>query len=95
MRLFYHCAADDGAVLEHVLKVDKVTVVHVLSIVVGIVEMNDTVFMSLDNIGWQKNSLGKVFGHLACHIVTLNTVDSGVFVGIFLLYLFVVALNKA
>ena len=94
MRLFNHGTADNSAVLKHILKIDKVTVVHMLSIIVAVVEMDYTVTVRLDNLIRQLSTLGIIPADLACHIVTLNAVDGGVFIGIFLLCFLVIALNK-
>ena len=86
--------ADNGAVLEHILEVHEIAVVHMLSEVVGVVEVDQTLLISLDNVGREKHSAGQVAADLACHIVTLNAVDGGVLVGILLLNLLVVALDQ-
>ncbi len=88
-------AGDDGAVLEHIFQVDQVAVVHVLCEVVGIVEVDQTLLMRLDDLRVQQQAGGQVFGDLAGHIVALHTVDGGVLVGILLLDFFVLALDQA
>ena len=85
---------DDGAVLQHVLQVHKVAVVHVLGVVVRVVEVDDALFMRLDDILGQEQTVRQIAAHLAGHIVALGGVDDGVLVGILLLGLFVVALDE-
>ena len=46
-------AGDDGAVLEHIFQVDQVAVVHVLCEVVGIVEVDQPLLVSLYDVGRQ------------------------------------------
>ena len=94
MRLLDHGLADDGTVLEHVLKVYETAVVHVLRKIIRIVEMNEACFVSCYNIFIKKKSLGDILTYLTCHIVTLNAVDGGILIGILLLNLFVVALDE-
>ena len=86
--------ADHGSVLEHILEIYEVAVVHMLGKIVGIVEVDYALLIGLDNVGREQHSLCKVAAHLACHVVALNAVDSGVLVGIFLLNLLVVALDQ-
>ena len=75
-------AGDDGAVLEHVVQIDEVTVVHVLGKIVGVVEVDETFLMRLNDL-----RVG--------HVVALHTVDGGVLVGVLLLDFFVLALDEA
>ena len=51
--------------------------------------------MSGYNLRGQQNAVGDILGHLTGHIVTLYGIDGGVFIGILLLDLFVIALNQA
>ena len=94
MRLFDHGAADDRPVLEHILQIYQIAVMHVLGEVVRVVEMDDALFVRLHDIRRQEQTHGDVLGYLARHVVALNRVDGGVLVGIFLLDLFVIALNQ-
>ena len=50
---------DNSAVLQHVIKVDEVTVVHVLCKVIGIVEVDKTLVVSSNNILWKKPTLNR------------------------------------
>ena len=92
--LLYEGVTDNGAVLEHILEVHEVAVVHMLSEVVGVVEVDQTLLISLDDIGREKHSSCQVAADLARHIVALNAVDGGILVGILLLNLLVVALDQ-
>ena len=94
MRLLDEGAGDDGAVLQHVIKVDQIAVVHVLGIVVGIVEVNDALLMRLDDLRRQQHTHRQVLADLASHIVALDAVDGRVFVGVLLLDLLVVAFDQ-
>ena len=67
---------------------------HMLCKVVGVVKVNETLFVCLNNIGRKQHSSCKVTAYLACHIVTLNAVYGRILVGVFLLYFLVVALNE-
>ena len=53
MGLFNFGFADDGAVLQHILEVYEVAVVHVLCEVVGIVEVDQPLLVSLYDVGRQ------------------------------------------
>ncbi len=67
MRLLDEGAGDDGAVLQHVIKVDQIAVVHVLGIVVGIVEVDDALLMRLDDLLRQQHTHRQVLADLAGH----------------------------
>ena len=92
--LFDHGAADNGAVLEHILEIDKVAVVHMLCEIVCVMEMDDALVVSSYNVCRKKESSCDILADLACHVVALNAVDSGVFIGVFLLDFFVVAFDE-
>ena len=95
VRLFDEGAGDDGAVLQHVLQIDQIAVVHMLREIVGIVEVDNSLLMRFHNFLRQQHAAGDILGNLAGHIVALHAVDRGVFVGVFLFGLFVVALDEA
>ena len=88
-------AGDDGAVLQHILQVHQIAVVHMLGKIVRVVEVDQTLLVCLDDIRSQQQAVGQVFGDLTGHIVPLYAVDSGVFVGVLLLDLLVLALDQA
>ena len=94
VRLLDERAGDDRAVLEHVLEVHEVAVVHVLSVVVGVVEMYDTVVVRINDVLREQYAVCDVPGDLARHIVTLCGVDNRVFVGVLLLGFFIAALDE-
>ena len=95
VRLFNHGFTDDRAVLQHILQIDEVTVVFLLRKIVGIMEMNDALFMCLDNILRQQDTHGQVLAHLTRHIVALGRVDNRIFVGIFLLDVLIEMINQS
>ena len=88
-------ARDDRAVLEHIVQIDEVAVVHMLGKVVGVVEVDETLLMSLDDLGVQQQAGGQILGDLTGHVVALDAVDGGVLVGVLLLDFLVLALDKA
>ena len=88
-------AGDDGAVLEHVVQIDEVTVVHVLGKIVGVVEVDEAFLMRLNDLRVQQQAGSQVFGNLTGHIVALDAVDGGVLVGVLLLDFLVLALDEA
>ena len=60
-------AADDGAVLQHVVQIDQVAVVHVLVKVVGIVEVDQALLMRLyDCLLYTSNSCGRASWGIRC-----------------------------
>jgi hypothetical protein len=63
--------------------------------IIGIMEMDDSLLMSLCYIIGNKETTGDILADFACHIVALYADNGRVLVGILLLYLFVVALDKA
>ena len=94
VRLFNQGAADDRAVLQHIVQIDEVAVVHVLGVVVGIVEVDDALLMRLDDLRREQHAHGQVLADLTGHVVTLYAVDGRVLVGVFLLDFLVVALDE-
>ena len=94
MRTLDERAGNNRAVLQHVVEVDQIAVMHVLSEIVGIMEVDDALFVSLDDVLRQQHAHGEVFGNLARHVVALNRVDRWVFVGVLLLHFLVIALDK-
>ena len=94
MRLLNQRTRDNSTVLEHILQVHQVAVMHVLGKVVRIMEVNQTLIVSIHNLLGQQHTLGQVLGDLAGHVVTLNGIDGRVLVGVLLLDLFVVALDQ-
>ena len=58
MRFFNHGVGNNRTVLEHIFQIDQIAVVHVLCEIVGVVEVDDTLFMRFDNIFGQQNTLG-------------------------------------
>ena len=95
MGLLDQGTGNDGAVLQHVIQIDQIAVVHMLCIVVSIMEMDDAGFVGIHNVLGHQDTAGDVLGNLTGHVVTLNSVDGGVLVGVLLLDLFVVALDQA
>ena len=61
-------AGDDGAVLEHIVQIDEVTVVHVLGKIVGVVEVDKAFLMRLNDLRVQQQAGSQVFGDLTGHI---------------------------
>ena len=88
-------AGDDRAVFEHIFQVHEVAVVHVLRVIVRVVEVDDTLLVRLDNVLRQQEAARDVTADLAGHVVALRAVDDRILVGVFLLGLFVVALDEA
>ena len=80
MRLLDKCLTYDSAVLEHVLQIDQVTVVHMLSEIVGIMEMDYSLFVRLDYFLRKKYSRCYVTADLARHVIALYAVDSRIFI---------------
>ena len=86
---------DDGAVLQHILQIHQIAVVHVLCVVIAVVEVDNALPVRLHNILRQQNALTEVAADFTGHIVPLGGVHHRVLVGVFLLCLLVVALDKA
>ena len=94
MRLLDERARNDRAVLEHIFQIDQIAVVHMLGKIITVVEVDDALFVRPHDVGRQQNTVGDVLGHLPRHIVALHAVHRGIFIGILLLYLFVVAFDE-
>ena len=87
-------AGDNSAVLQHILQVHQVTVVHMLGVIIAVVEVDDALPMGLNNLLRQQNTFAEVAADLTGHVVPLGGVDHWVFIGILLLGLLVIALDK-
>ena len=87
--------ADNGAILQHILQIDQITVVHMLGKIIRVVEMDDALLMGLHDIRRKQNTAGDILADLACHIVALYAVDSGVLIGILLLDFLIITFNQA
>ena len=57
--------------------------------------MDNPLVMSVHNILWQQKAVGDVLGDLAGHVIPLGGIYHRVFVGVFLLGLFIVTLDQA
>ena len=95
MGLFDEGTGNHSTILQHIFQVYQITVVHMLSIIIRIMEMDNACLMGLYNILGQQDAGCDVLADFTCHVVTLNCIDSGILIGILLLDLFVVALNEA
>ena len=85
---------DHSAVLQHILQIDQTAVMHMLCKIIGIVKMDNALLMSMDNVLRQQKTLCDILADLSCHVVALYAVYRWIFVGIFLLNLFVITLQK-
>ena len=94
VRLLNQGLADDSAVLQHILKVDKIAVVLLLSVIVRIMEMDNALFVSLYDVGGKKDAACQVLGDLAGHIDALCGIDDRVLVGILLFDLLIDLLDQ-
>ena len=94
MGLLDHGAADDRAVLEHILQIDQVAVVHMLGIVIRIMEMDDPLTVRLHDVFRKEHPARQVLAHLAGHVISLHAVDRRILIGILLLHIFIVALDQ-
>ena len=94
MRTVDRRAADDRAVLQHVLEVHEVAVVHPLRVVVHVVEMQDAGVVRLHDLLRQQKALRHVLRDRTSHVVALHRVDRRVLVGVLLLRLLVRAVDE-
>ena len=94
VRLFNQRAGNDCTVLEHVLQIDQIAVVHVLGEIIRVVEVDDALVVRVNDVLRQQHAGRQILRHLARHIVALDGVDGGVFVGVLLLDLLVVRLDQ-
>ena len=85
---------DDSTVLQHIIQIHQVAVVHMLGVIIAVVEVDDALPMGLNNLRGQQNALAEVAADLTGHVVPLGGVNNGVFIGILLLGLLVVALDE-
>lgn len=65
-------ATDTCAILQHILKINNVAIVHVLCKVVGIVEMDKTIFMSFSDVFGQQILVGVITASFTRHVITLD-----------------------
>lgn len=53
--------------------------------------MYNSLLMGFYNILWQQEALGNILADFSCHIITLHTAYSWIFVAVFLLYFLILA----
>ena len=92
--LLDHGAADDRAVLEHILQIDQIAVMHMLGIIIRIMKMDDPLAVRLHDVFRKKHPARQVLAHLAGHVISLHAVDRRILIGILLLHIFIVALDQ-
>ncbi len=89
-----HRFADDRSVLQHIFQIDKTAIVHMLRKVIRIMKMDNSLLVRIYNIFRQQKPFCDILAYLACHIISLHAVHGWIFIGIFLFYLFIIALKK-
>ena len=95
MRFFYHNPIYICAVLKHILKVYKVTVMKcILSKVICIMEMNYSFIVSLNYIFGKQKSSSYICACNTCKIVTLSGYNSCVLIGVFCIPIFAFTINE-
>ena len=94
MRLFNHCLGDDGAVLQHVLQINQIAVMFLLSVIIGVMKMDDTFLVRLYNVLRQKNAGRQILADSTGHVIALCTVDHRILIGIFLLHQLIALLDQ-
>ena len=80
MRFLNKCSAYYSTVLKHILKVYKVTVMHMLCKIVCIMEMYNSLLMSIYYVFRQQHSLCNILAYFSCHIVSLHTIYGRIFI---------------
>ena len=63
--------------------------------VIGIMEVDDTLFMCLGNLFRQKHTLGQILTNFARHVITLGRVNDRILVRVLLLHFFVQLVNES
>ena len=84
MRLFNHRAGDNGAVLEHIIQIHEVAIVHMLSEVVRVMEVNEPFIMSVHDVGRQQHAPSHITRNFPSNIITLRRQDIYIFIGVLL-----------
>ena len=92
--LFDASAGNNRAVLQHILQVYQIAVVHMLGIVVGVMEVDDTGIVGIHDLLGEQDAAGNILGDLAGHVVTLNRIDGRILIGVFLLDFLVVTFDQ-
>ena len=77
-------AVHHGAVVQHVADVDEAAVEDGLDKVVGVVEVDRALVVSLGDILRQQDAAGQVSAHLTGNVVALSGGDHGVLIGVLL-----------
>ena len=80
--------------MQHIFEIDEIAIVHMLREIVGVVEMNNALIVRGDDILGKENAAREILGNFPRHIIPLHAVDRGIFIGVFLLHLFVIALDE-
>ena len=94
MRTFDQRSGNDGSILQHVLEIDKITVMHMLCIVIAVMEVDDALVVRFDDILRQEDALREITAHLACNVVALCRIHDGILVCILLFGFLIIAFDK-
>ena len=87
-------ARNAGSVLKHILEVNEVAVVLVLGKIVGVVEVDDALAVSLDDVVAKQITARIITAPFPGHIVALNGKNRRILVGVFLFDFFVRAFDN-
>ena len=93
--LLNHGFTDNSTVLEHIFQIQQVAVMLSLGKIIGVMKVDNSLFMSFYNIFRKKYTPGQVFADFSSHIISLGRVDHRVFVRILLLHFFVHMVNQS
>ena len=83
------CLTDHRSILKHIFQIDQITVMFSLCKIIGIMEMDNSLFMCSYDLLRKKYTAGKILTYFSSHVITLGRIDHRVLIGIFLVDLFV------
>ena len=93
--LFDHDVADNCAILQHIFQIDQIAIMKgILAEVVNIMEVDNAIIVSLDNIRRKQHSLADILAFNTGHIVTLSCNQHCVFIGVFIVPVFAFTIQQ-
>ena len=82
-RAFNHFAVHNRAVIQHIADINQAAVENRLNKIVGIMEMQHTLFMRLGNLCRQHDTLCQILGNFTGNQVTLSSSHCCIFITVF------------
>ena len=94
MRFLNHGLSNNCTILKHILKIYKAAIKVFHNRIIHIMNMNNTLFMCLNQFIRKYILLAKFFRNFASHIISLSSINSRILICILLSQFFILIINK-